>query len=167
MSRKLVFDSLKHLRRMPDCLCVHALTSVSTSVEVRKQPDSSSSLPSTLFLLLFSPRLSPWALSSSSLTALSGWVLESAQFGDQSLPRSLLLRRPWLCGCVDVCVCVWVGEKMWESVCVCVCVCVCACVCVCHPATSPALSRLNRQSHYLLSVSVVPCQAPLHHLPVC
>lgn len=26
---------------MPDCLCVHALTSVSMSVEVRKQPDPS------------------------------------------------------------------------------------------------------------------------------
>lgn len=105
---------------------VHALTSVSMSVEVRKQPLPLLSLPS-------------------SLTALSAWVLKCAQFGDQSLPRSLLLHCPWLC--------VHVWERVWETLWV--------CVCVCHSATCPTLCRLNRQSHYLLSVSVVRCQAPL------
>lgn len=53
--------------------------------------------------------------SSSSLAALSGRVLECAQFGDQSLSQSLLLHCPWLCE--------WVCgfKKKKTSSCVCAC----------------------------------------------
>lgn len=51
-------------------------------------------------------------LASSSLAALSGWVLECAQFGDQSLPRSLLLHCHWLCE--------WVSVRKKKPACVCI-----------------------------------------------
>ncbi len=49
-----------------------------------------------------------------------------------SLPtESALYQHIFLCACVRVFVCLWVGARAHARVCVCVCACVCVCVCVC------------------------------------